>query len=358
MFCRAFRPLSTIRLCLTFFFLLSCLQLPLAVAAAHSDSAETTTKEKPPSWHRVTELGRMALLRGEFDQALEQFQTALSLSQPMSTSDSRKAISLSNLSLIYKHKGDLNKAENYSRLALKAMNAAGMKDASMFSVELNNLAGVLSEESKYAEAIELYDSSLLILAKAKGEASLEVAAVADNLASLHKKLKQYEDAARLEEKAVRIYQTKLGPEHRELAVALGNLADSYLNLGRLSEAHSASERSLEVMRKNFGDKHPAVASAMDNLAGIYIKEGKFAEAEALELRALDTFKESLGESHPDVAICLDNLSDLYTLQKRYKQAIRRAEDALSVAERSLGKEHALTLSIKTRLNSLKEREQK
>ncbi len=69
-----------------------------------------------------------------------------------------------------------------------------MKDASMFSVELNNLAGVLSEEGKYAESIELYDSSLLILAKAKGEVSLEVAAVADNLASLHKKLKQYEDA--------------------------------------------------------------------------------------------------------------------------------------------------------------------
>ncbi|HNA73925.1 MAG TPA: tetratricopeptide repeat protein, partial [Candidatus Obscuribacter sp.] len=150
----------TVRFALVLAFIIPSMQMPLVAAAAHSEAAEGQAKEKPPSWHRETELGRMALLKGEFDQALEHFQSALSLSQPLPASDSRKAISLSNLSLIYKHKGDLSQAESYSRQALKAMNAAGMKDASMFSVELNNLAGVLSEEGKYAESIELYDSSL------------------------------------------------------------------------------------------------------------------------------------------------------------------------------------------------------
>ncbi|MBK7836457.1 MAG: tetratricopeptide repeat protein [Candidatus Obscuribacter sp.] len=128
-------------------------------------------------WHRLTEAGRTKMLKGDLPEAEKSFEEALKLSESFTPLDTRRIVSLSNMSLLLKDKQQLDLAEQYSRKALALIREDGIKDGAMFGVELSNLAGILADQAKFEEAMQLYESAMLILSKARGEDSLEVATV-------------------------------------------------------------------------------------------------------------------------------------------------------------------------------------
>ncbi len=241
----------------------------------HLDDKQEHKAIEHEAWQQATQAGKQDLLSGDLEGAKTWLKKAYEIAQRFGQSDSRVAVSQSNLGQLYKAQGNYLLAERASRRSLELIRQNEPKDNFGFAVELSNLAGILKDEGKYGEAKPLYEAAIAILAEMRGKESVEVATVYDNLALLFQKQGDYKAAVGVQLKAIAVYEHELGADNPDLAIALGNLAESYRELNQSDKAEPLYERSLAIMRKAYGDKHPSVATALDNLAGLYVKEGKF-----------------------------------------------------------------------------------
>jgi tetratricopeptide (TPR) repeat protein len=93
------------------------------------------------------------------------------------------------------------------------------------------------------------------------------------------------DAEPLHRRALAIREKALGPEHPNVAASLNNLAELHQTQGRYAEAEPLFRRSLVIREKALGAEHLDLATSLNNLALLYRAQGRYAEAEPLYRRA-------------------------------------------------------------------------
>ena len=142
---------------------------------------------------------------------------------------------------------------------------------------------------------------------------LTVRPVLNNLAQLLKDTNRLAEAEPLMRRALAIDEASYGAEHPNVAIRLNNLARLLQDTNRLAEAEPLMRRALAIDEASYGIEHPDVARDLNNLARLLQATHRLTEAEPLMRRAVEIslgFFVSTGHHHPNEAQGLANYRSL------------------------------------------------
>ncbi len=227
--------------------------------------------------------------------------------------------------------------------------AKALNDPVILAVTLNNLAQLLQETNRLAEAESLMRHALAIDEKNLGSSHPNIAIRLNNLASLLQNINRLTDAELLMRRALAINEQCFGPDHPRVATNLNNLALLLQATNRLADAEPLMRRALAIDEKKLGSNHINVARDINNLALLLEDTNRLTEAELLMRNSLAIWKENLGIEHPKVALALNNLAQLLQTTNRLAEAESIMHEALDIVEKSLGTKHP---DVATILNNL------
>jgi tetratricopeptide (TPR) repeat protein len=249
------------------------------------------------------------------------------------------AESLNNLARLLVEQSKYAEAEPLFRRALTIREEVLGPERPEVAASLTNLAALLRRQGMHSDAEPLLLRALAIDEKVLGPDHPEMGTVLSCLALLYKNQGKYAEAEPLYQRAVEIGEKTLGAEHPDLMARLTDLASLYQVQGKYAEAEPLFRRVLTVVERAFGPDHPETGTVLNSLAWLYYRQGKYADAEPLYLRALAVFEKALEPEHPHVANSLNNLAQLYYYQGRYAEAEPLFQRAIMICEKTLGPEH-------------------
>jgi tetratricopeptide (TPR) repeat protein len=247
------------------------------------------------------------------------------------------------------NEGKLEQALPVAQESLRIAGPTFGPESRQVATSLNDLALVLGDLDRWAEAEPLYRRALAINEKILGPQNPEVASNLNNLGLLYLKMGRLPEARDLLTRALAIRQKAGGPDNAEIATDWGNLAQISEEQGKYAEAETMERRALSIDEKVLGPESAGVATDANNLGEACYRQGKYAEAEPLYIRALSIHLKLLGKEHPAVAIDLNNLGALYTAQGRYTLAEATYRRGLAIDEKAAA---GKGLTIASDLNNL------
>jgi hypothetical protein len=131
----------------------------------------------------------------------------------------------------------------------------------------------------------------------------------------------YKDGGKLD-KAEPMYEQSLeinrrlrGEDHPDTLASMNNLASLYEDQGRLDQAEPLYVACLDKKRAKLGEDHPSTLTSMNNLAVLYEAQGRLDQAEPLYVACLDKTRAKLGEDHPDTLASRKALAQLRAARK-------------------------------------------
>lgn len=207
-------------------------------------------------------------------------------------------------------------------------------------MRMTQLAGVLSAQSRHAEAAEQLERSVAILDKATGPESFEATLANNFLALEYESLGNYEQSERLYRSVLATRVNTLGENHPLVAQSLSSLASLLDTMGRVTEAEPLYQRILRIQESALGFGNPEVATALSDIADRFADRGNFTQAENFLQRALAIRIAAFGNDSSATLSTWTDIADLYVQQSRYKDAEKIYRDVLSTQEAKFGSKHS------------------
>jgi CHAT domain-containing protein/tetratricopeptide (TPR) repeat protein len=310
----------------------------------------------------IDDLGDLYGLEGRFDDGEKMLKQALKLLEQSYGTDASRAPNyskiLNDLGNLYKDAGRLPEAEAALRKAYAIDHAkAGEGDQNAAST-LGNLALVLDAQSRYAEAENLFNQTLIANEKAYGSNHPAMVYALNNLANNYVEQGRTAEAAAMQQRVLSIDEKVAGPDSPDVARSLMNLAASYQDMGRPSEARPLYERALRIFSQKFGDDSGLAADALAALGRLELDTGQVEDASRNLTRAFAIHERTIGPQHPSLIVDLRSLAYLDIKTGKYPEARTYLERALSIAQSKLGADHVTTLAITINLAEVSARENK
>lgn len=330
---------------------------PMAREALQLREAIDAREQSVESALAVAEaLDRVALILrrlGRYDEAQPYVEQAIDITEKTQGPDSMEmANRLNTLAILFWNRDQLEEAEDLFRRALGVRETLG-EEHPEFTANLNNLAGVLRDLGRHAEAENHYQRALRLRRQHLGPDHPSVGYSLSNLALLYRRQERFEDAEVMLLQALEVWEAALGPEHPDVGFALNNLALTYAELGRHSDGIPYSQRALSINEARLGSAHPSVASSLNILAIMYGGAGRAALAEPLHLRAIRIYEDARdGSADPRIAWPIHSLANLYRDEGRMDEAEQLYGRALSIRQENLGADHPETVKVRKDLDEL------
>jgi tetratricopeptide (TPR) repeat protein len=256
---------------------------------------------------------------------------------------------LTNLAQVLQDTNRLAEAEPMMRRALEI-------DADRFgpyhrqvAADLTNLAQLLQDTNQLAEAERMMRRALAIDEHNQGPKHLDVGRDLNNLARLLKDTNRLAEAERMMRRALAIVEHNLDPKDLEVAICLNNMAQLLKVTNRLADAEPLLRQALEIHEHSYGRDHPNVAISLNNLGQLLQDTNRIADAEPMMRRALEINESSYGPNHPSVAESLTSLAGLLRAKSLPAEAEPLLRRALEIDEHSYGPDHP---DVASRLNNL------
>jgi tetratricopeptide (TPR) repeat protein len=243
------------------------------------------------------------------------------------------------LAHLYRHLGRFDLAREVLERAVAWSESAYGPNDRQTATALNNLAQLLHETNKVAEAEPLMRQALAIDEGSLGDTDPKVATDLSNLSQLLRATNRPAEAEPLQRRALAIDEGSLGNDHPKVATDLNNLALLLQETDRPAEAEPLLRQALAIDEGHLGKEHPGVADSLNNLATLLQATNRPAEAEPLLRRALELRERYFGPNHPKVAVVLNNLALLLQATNRLAEAESLLRRALAIDERNYGGEH-------------------
>ena len=215
-------------------------------------------------------------------------------------------------------------------------------------------------QSKYDEALEMYQKAIEIYTNQYGEHHPYIADVNVNIALIYGKQDKHAEALELYHKDLEICErlqkhfehfgdddVQLRLYQRQIAQLCGNIAIANHIKGEYSKALEWHLKALEINEKILGKEHPGTAKIYNGIANVYYIQGQINEALEWHLKALKIKEKVLGKDHPSTAITYHGMALTYCKQNKYNEALELSQKALEVREKVFGKEHPETASTVT-----------
>jgi tetratricopeptide (TPR) repeat protein len=131
-----------------------------------------------------------------------------------------------------------------------------------------------------------------------------MAAAVANLAAMLSNLGRSAEALPHHRRALDLKEKVLGPEHPDVALSLNNLGSALDDVGRPAEAVPLFDRALSLREQALGPRHPHVAFALYNRGNALHHLRRDREELADEERAFSIWQAAPGEAHPYAALAL------------------------------------------------------
>ena len=267
------------------------------------------------------QLGRIAELRGDYDQALDHQQQALTIAQELGDRASTARI-MDQIGTIAQHRGNYDQALDYIRHALSTFQELG--DRAGVAQSLHQLGRLAELRGDYDQALDHQQQALTIAQELGDRAS--TARIMDQIGTIAQHRGNYDQALDYIRHALSTFQ--------ELGDRAG-VAQSLHQLGRLAELRGDYDQALDhqqqalTIAQELGDR-ASTARIMDRIGTIAQHRGNYDQALDYIRHALSTFQE-LGD-RAGVVQSLHQLGRLAELRGDYDQALDHQQQALTIAQ--------------------------
>ncbi len=205
----------------------------------------------------------------------------------------------------------------------------------------------LVDDGKYADAIELADSTLKKLAEQPPAFAPLAATVIFEKGDAQLNLADYETSTATIERAVGIAARVYGTNHPQYAKARDKLGWSLMHeairsasdRNKLEDAADALSSAVTILKATTGDSAEA-AESIDNLGTILFQLGKVPQAVNAKLKALAIRKKRLPPDDLNLGVSYSNLGWMYgRLPETVAEAIPMRQKALDIFAKNLSADH-------------------
>ncbi len=217
---------------------------------------------------------------------------------------------------------------------------------------MNDLAIVLSQIGKFAEAQKILEEVVAVKRRTLGPEDPVTLRSVNNLAIALAMQGRTEDAVKLAEETLEIQRRVEGPESITTLRSEYNVAIMQRHLGRWAEARLLFDDSLQTLRRVFGPDHQDTLRVVNGLGELLLDQRRPAEARALFEEALERQRRVLGAKSEETVLTMINLADTARLQGRLDEARKLALEADGLNRSTIGSEHPQTLFGLTILSSI------
>lgn len=201
------------------------------------------------------------------------------------------------------------------------------------------LATLLYQEGKYAEAARVAGQALAFAERGYGAEHPQVANILSNLGIFHLMAGNKQEALAVSQRGLAVRTRVLEPGHPDLAKSYNTLGNIYSDMNRLDPALENYQRAFAIFRDRYGASHPMTLGVGSNLADLANKLGRYDEALRLYQEELRRAEEVYGPEHSEFARVQDDIGDVLLLKQRPGEALERFRRALSIYEKAFGPDH-------------------
>ena len=265
-------------------------------------------------------LGEAMAERGKFDDATAHYEAALDEFQA-GTHRGWEARALHRLGNVTMERGEFDRAREYYESSLERRRELG--DRRGEAETLNSIGNVAWKQGAYDRAAELFERALERRREVGDRPG--VAASLNNLGAIAGQRGDYDRAAELYGRSLE-RRRELG-DRSGVARCLHNLGHLEAHRGNFDDASKFYEQSLDLKRE-LGDRHRAT-STLNNLGTIEGRRGNYDRAFELHERCLEQRRE-LGDRHGIIS----SLQNLATVERRRGNFARAAELSEQTLEQS------------------------
>ncbi len=324
-----------------------CFLLSLALTAlgqsgsvGYAPNQTGSPKREEAPLDRLRREGAEAQRSGRFADAEKLYMSALEEAEKLGDADSKLALVLRGVSLLYSRKGDEQGAIAFGERALAVDERAFGPNHPLVAEDLTSLARLYSNAHKLADAEKCYQRALEIEANAAEMDGFHRLGVIQSAAMFYQIQKSYAEAEALRKRALDMAQASPQRNGLDIALLRRDLAFVYRAEGKQEEADELLSTPLppDAATKKVG-RDPDISSPMiDRMrAEDYKVAGKYADAEAYYNRAITTLEKTPGPSAAFVlSQALDSLANLYHAQHRDSEAEQLFLRAVGLREKSAG----------------------
>ena len=209
------------------------------------------------------------------------------------------------------------------------------------------------ELGKYNEALLWYEKALKTCEN-KEDKERYTATVYNNIALAFSKQGEYSIALGWYGKALIIHEKKGISDSTGIATLYRNIAAAYAYLGQHSTALDLNMKALEIFEKYYGTKHPVTAESYNNIGFFYLNQGNYAQAIEWFTKVLTIHESVPMGNHPSVAVTYNNIAFAYSGQRDYSTALDWCLKGYVALCNNLGETHPSTIGVKSDLSFLYE----
>jgi CHAT domain-containing protein/tetratricopeptide (TPR) repeat protein len=317
-----------------------------------SSAAEIT------KWRKEANEADELWLKQDTVQGIPKFENLLPLTELVFGKDSKTvALVLFRTGLLYRKRGDFDRALPYIERSLKLLNALP-DNAENLETKANQYWGLgLSYllHFEHDRAIQAFNESLKLKEKLVGADDPSLVELLINIAISHSAQGRPIDAIPLLERVLAISEKKFGAESAEAATALASLGDTRAQAGQFESALACLKRSLQIREKILQPTSPDLGTATSSLGSIYVQVGDYGQAMPLLERSVLLLEKSYvpddATSASRFASALNELGSAQVDIGEYDKAIATLQRSVAVHELAFG---SASINLVAPLNSLAE----
>lgn len=254
-------------------------------------------KESEKYAELLEKMGDIYDYKSELDKAKEMYEESIKIRQKLFGENcAEQGTSLAYLSWIYYEKEDFDKALPLALKSCEILTISSPKKEGLPNA-LNILAMIYKAKGDFQKAEETYLRTINLLKQNSGENGPDVADVMVNLAVMYRQQNKIDEARKLYESAFKIQEEALGKDHIALAVTLNNIGKLEFSQKNYSKAEEYYKRALEILSKSYPTENLQTATIYYNFALMYEEEKKLNDAKSYYKKAKEIFDRVLGKGN-------------------------------------------------------------
>lgn len=309
--------------------------------------------EHPDTVWTLSHLAWLRRLQGRLEESRELGERVLTARRRAAGDEHVDTAKAHNdLAIVLEELGRQAEAEGHYRAAVGVLSSAPEHAADLRRTQ-GNLALVLHSRGRLGEAEELLRG---VIAAGGDDVTVETLGFKNSLTALLSDMGRSAEAVRLAQDVYDGRRKVLSETHPDTLVALNNLATCVGSCGDLPRAAALSAQAGDALEAALGRNHPRTLTARGNLALWWQRLGRTAEAESLFRTVLAARETVLGAEHPDTLLTMNNLAIMLHESDRRAEAGALYERVLSGCAQRLGAEHPSTLTTMLALAALRREE--
>ena len=235
-------------------------------------------------WKFLVDAALQAAGEHDYPKAEQLFVRALHEADSFGPGNVRIGSTLNTLGLVYRAEKKYSESEGAYRRALVIMEANYGESIDVGNVNFN-IAGVMFDQGRQADALPNLLKALTIYEKLFGGASMKTAAALCMEGDAYRLMKRYPEAEKVLRRCADIRETDAGIESNEFADAMYSLALTYVGEGNISAAEARLKLVETIREKTLGITDPLLAQTMEDHAAALKELGRDREAAKLTTMA-------------------------------------------------------------------------